>query len=66
MNLIKNLGNRISIIRKRNKLTQEQLAILSHINIKYLFLIEKGKANPTIKILHKISIGLRISLHELF
>jgi len=64
--LSKILGNRILIIRKQNKLTQEKLAALSYINIKCLFLIEKGLANPTVKTLHKISIVLQISLHELF
>ena len=48
------LGKIILKIREKKKLTQEQLALLCDIDRSYLFKIEEGKANPSVKILNKI------------
>jgi len=48
------LGEIIFEIREKKKLTQEQLAFLCDIDRSYLSKIEKGRANPSVKILNKI------------
>lgn len=49
------LGERIIIARKKRKLSQEQLALLSDMDRTYLARIEEGKANPSVKVLNKLS-----------
>jgi len=61
----RNLGRIIFRLREKKKLTQEQLCLLCDINRSYLFKIEKGKANPSIKILNKICRVLRIKIYDL-
>lgn len=48
------LGEIVLRIREKKKLTQEQLALLCDIDRSYLSKIEKGGANPSVKILNKI------------
>ena len=48
---------RLRLIRN---LTQEDLAILCNIDIKTPSLLETGKRKPNIRLVEKISIGLRI------
>lgn len=59
------LGERIISERNRKKLSQEQVALLSDVDRTYLARIEEGKANPSIKVLNKISKILKIRLTEL-
>ena len=61
----RNLGKVIFRLRKKRKLTQEQLCLLSDINRSYLFKIEKGQANPSIKILNKLCRILRIKICDM-
>ncbi len=61
----KRLGEKIVSGRKKRKFSQEELASLSDIDRTYLSRIEKGKANPSIKTLHKISRKLKMKLAEL-
>lgn len=61
----KKIGGRVLIVRKEKKLSQEDLALISGVDRTYLSKIEKGKANPSIKILNKISRALRIKLFRL-
>lgn len=59
------LGMRIRYLRKKKKMSIEDLAIISDINRNYLGDLERGKRNPTIRILEKISNGLGVSISEL-
>ena len=61
----KRLGECLISARKKNKLSQEQLALLSDVDRTYLARIEEGKANPSMKVLNKISKVLRLRIHEL-
>lgn len=61
----KRLGERIILMRKERKLSQERLALVSEIDRTYLARIEEGKANPTIKVLNKISKNLGTRLQNL-
>ncbi len=60
------LGMRIRYLRKQRKMSIEDLALLSNINRNYLSDLERGKRNPTLKILNKIATALNITLSELF
>lgn len=59
------LGERLISARKRSRLSQEQLALLSDVDRTYLARIEEGKANPSMKVLNKISRVLRLRIYEL-
>ncbi len=61
----KRLGCRISGERKCRQMTQEKLAFLAQIDRTYLARIEEGKANPSIKVLYKITKMLRLRLCDL-
>ena len=41
------LGQKMKIARKEKELTQQELADLSHVSIKQIAKIEKGKINPS-------------------
>ena len=60
------LGDKIKLLRERNKMTQEDLAHVSHINVSYLAKIENGYVNTTIRYLIKISRGLKVQVKDLF
>jgi len=62
----KRLGESILFYRKKSKLSQEELAAVSDIDRTYLAQIESGRANPTIKVLNKLSRSLRVKLKKLF
>ena len=59
------LGKKILKIRHKRKLSQEQLALLSDVDRTYLARMEEGKANPTVKVLNKISRILKTRLSAL-
>ncbi len=61
----KRLGKRIINRRKVKRLSQEELALLSHMDRTYLARIEEGKANPTVKVLNKVAKILKITLCNL-
>ena len=60
--LYKRIGERIIVFRKSNNLTQEALAFGCNIDRTYLARIEEGKANPSIRIIHKITRKLNIKI----
>lgn len=59
------LGSRITVERRKKKLSQEQLADLSEIDRTYIARIEAGRANPSIKIINKIARKLKITISKL-
>lgn len=63
--LYKRLGNRITNERKEREISQEQLAFQCHMDRTYLARIEEGKANPSIRILSKISRKLNLKVCSL-
>lgn len=60
------LGKTIVELRKDKKLTQEELAEKSSINVSYLAKIENGYVNTTVRYLIKIARGLEVAVKELF
>ena len=61
----KRLGESIITHRKKLKLSQQQVAILSDVDRSYLAEVEEGKANPSIRFLHKIAKILKIKIRSL-
>jgi transcriptional regulator with XRE-family HTH domain len=66
MDLKQMIGARIKDIRNKQGVTQEQLSERVGINTKYLSSIERGKENPTLNILLKLTESLGVNLDEMF
>ena len=66
MNILVQLGKRIAYLRKKQKMSQLDLAIESEVNRNYLCDLEKGRRNPSILVLNKIAVALNIDLSMLF
>jgi len=60
------IGARIKEIRTKKGFTQEQLSERMEINPKYLSSIERGKENPTLNALIRLSESLNVDLGEIF
>lgn len=60
------LGEHIRSLRAERKLSQEKLGEYSKLSEKYISQIERGVKNLSTESLHKISIGLGVTLEELF
>ena len=59
------LGMRIVYLRKQIGWSQEDLALEAGINKNYLSDLERGRRNPTLRVLEKIAIALGIDVSEL-
>lgn len=59
------LCQRVTELRKKNKLTLNQLASLSGVSRSMLSQIERGKANPTLAVAFRIAQAFDMSLGEL-
>jgi len=66
MNTKQMIGVRIAELRKSRGLTQEQLAGTMEISPKYLSSIERGKENPTLDTLIKLSESLGVNIEDIF
>ena len=65
MDIYAQLGKRIIYLRKKRKMSQLQLSVESEINKNYISDLERGKRNPSLMILNKIAIALKIDMSEL-
>ena len=63
--ILHRISENIRIKRLKKKFTQEKLAELSGITQKYISLIEKQKANPSIVIIVNICQALGVKISEL-
>ncbi len=61
----KRIGERICRARKLRSYTQEELAFMSDIDRTYITRIERGKVNPSLRTLYKISRALKIGLRRI-
>ena len=59
------LGQKMREARKNKELTQQELSDLSHVSVKQIASIEKGKMNPSYLILKALAKVLPISLDSL-
>lgn len=60
------LGDRIAALRQAKGLTQLELAYKCDIESTNVVRLEKGRTNPTVGTLLKVSQALEVSLAELF
>ena len=63
--LLKQLAENIRKRRKELNLSQEQLAHKCDFDRTYISMLERGKRNPSLVNLKKLSLGLEISLSNL-
>ncbi len=66
MTLLQQLGKRIVFLRSEKGWSQLTLSLEANINRNYLSDLERGRRNPTLKILEKITTALSIDLATLF
>ena len=66
MNILIQLGKRIRYLRKQKKWSQLDLALESEVNKNYISDLEKGRRNPSVMVLNRITIALNIDLETLF
>lgn len=62
----KNFGQRVVELRKKQGLTQEELADKAEIERSYMGAIERGERNPTLVKVFQLSKALEISVKEFF
>ena len=60
------LGNRLSHLRKRKKMTLDELALKSGVSKSILSQIERDMSNPTVSTISRISQALEENLSDLF
>lgn len=60
------VGGNVRSLRRARELTQEQLAGDVGIDLTYLGGIERGKRNPSLDVLIRISNSLRVDIRDLF
>lgn len=60
------LGKRIRIERRRQKLSLRRLGAMTNVSYPYLSLIEQGKTAVSIDVLLKVADGLGVSVSTLF
>jgi transcriptional regulator with XRE-family HTH domain len=66
MNIKRLLGANIRHVREEKGWSQDKLSEESGLHRTYISGIERGVRNPTIEIVHKISLTLSVPIAELF
>lgn len=66
MSMYDDIGRAIIFLRKQRGFTQERLALECCISVSYLRRVEHGTANPTIRLLSRISSVLEVELRNPF
>jgi transcriptional regulator with XRE-family HTH domain len=61
-----NLGDKLKSLRNSKGFSQQELSFRSGIEKPYIRRIEKGRTNPTIKTLLKLSFALEIPIQVFF
>jgi transcriptional regulator with XRE-family HTH domain len=60
------VGERVRELRLAHRLTQETLAERSGLSYKFIGEIERGKGNPTLETLHRLSVALGVDIPQFF
>jgi transcriptional regulator with XRE-family HTH domain len=63
--IYKRIGEKVYQYRKAIDLSQEDLSMLSNIDRTYVGRVEQGKANPSIKVMLKLSRVLKVKISDL-
>ena len=64
--IIKAFGQRIRKLREIKKISQEELAYISDLDLTQIGRIERGVTNTSISIASKLAKSLKVSLKDLF
>ena len=64
--LLIQMGSKIRELRKKRRMTQDDVAVQCDFEKERLSGIETGQTNPTIRSLYKISNALEVNIAELF
>jgi transcriptional regulator with XRE-family HTH domain len=59
------IGSRIAAIRKKQNISQDHLAFIADMDRTYLTRLERGRANPSVRTLHKIARKLKVKISSL-
>ena len=59
-------GRRVRALRRKQDLTQQQLGERAGVNYKYVGAIERGRENPSLKVIEKLATGLGVEMVDLF
>lgn len=59
------LGRNVKRLREERGLSQEALAFEAELHRTYVSGVERGVRNPTVTVIEKIAIALKVSLSEL-
>ena len=60
---VESIGKSIKARRKALRITQPHLAEIADISVNTLYKIERGQANPTLKVLEQIAEVLGMEIH---
>jgi len=66
INIFPRLGSNLRHARRQRHFSQEDLAHAAYVSVNHLKRIERGRTNPTVKILYKLSKTLRVKVALLF
>lgn len=66
MDVTERVARNLRKLRSESGLSQEELAHRSKIHQTYLSGLEGGKRNPSMKVLERLSIALKVDISELF
>ena len=65
MTLYEQLGKRIAYLRKKQRLSQLDLALIAEVNKNYISDLERGRRNPSLMILSRIANAFKIDMSTL-
>ena len=60
------VGTNVKRLRRERDLSQEELAHLADLHQTYLSAVENGKRNPSIGVLERVAIALKVDISALF
>jgi putative transcriptional regulator len=60
------MQNKIKEFRTKLKMTQEELATLSHVRRETIVFLEQGKYNPSLNLAHDVAEVLKTKIEKLF
>ena len=65
MTIYEQLGKRIAYLRKKQRLSQLDLALIAEVNKNYISDLERGRRNPSLMILSRIANAFKIDMSAL-
>ena len=65
MTIYEQIGKRIAYLRKKQRLSQLDLALIAEVNKNYISDLERGRRNPSLMILSRIANAFKIDMSTL-